>query len=280
MTHELRKRGTGAASAAATTYRRARPTTEEGPRYGVFASVAFHGLIVAAMFFTVQRNFDTPEDSNVVPVDLVTIADVTNVAAQAPPQPEMEKIEIPQTPLEAPPEPQMQAVEPAPEPPMPQFEIKKEVKPVEKPAEPKKTAAQNFDALLNKLTAAEKPVKNAKPAERVIPGIGSGNAMTANIADALKSQIYRCWSPPIGAPDVNDLVVDFAVRLNPDGTVASAQITASTLARSGNTYTKAAAEAASRALYTCQPYRLPADRYNVWREINPLRFDPRQMMQQ
>ena len=247
----------------------------------MLASVLFHGLIVAAMFFTLQRNFDTPEDSNVVPVDLVTIADVTNVAPQAPPQPEMEKIEIPQTALEPPPEPQMQAVEPAPEPPMPQFEVQKEVKPVEKPVETKKSASVNFDALLNKLTTPEKPVKNAKPAERVIPGIGSGNAMTANIADALKSQIYRCWSPPSGAPNPGDLVADFALNLNPDGTVGALRMTPGTqMAASGNAYTRAAAEAASRAIYQCQPYRLPADRYTVWREINPLRFDPRQMMQQ
>jgi len=45
-------------------------------------------------------------------------------------------------------------------------------------------------------------------------------------------------------------------------------------------YTRAASEAASRAVYQCQPYRLPADRYSLWREINPLRFDPRQMMGQ
>jgi len=268
-------------AAAAATYRRGPPTTEEWSLVGVLASVLFHSLIVAAMFFTLQRNFDTPEDSNVVPVDLVTIADVTNVAAQAPPQPEMEKIEIPQTALEPPPEPQMQAVEPAPEPPVPQFDVQKEVKPVEKPIEPKKSASVNFDALLNKLTTPEKPVKNAKPAERVIPGIGSGNAMTANIADALKSQIYRCWSPPSGAPNPGDLVADFALNLNPDGTVGALRMTPGTqMAASGNAYTRAAAEAASRAIYQCQPYRLPADRYNVWREINPLRFDPRQMMQQ
>ena len=247
----------------------------------MLASVLFHSLIVAAMFFTLQRNFDTPEDSNVVPVDLVTIADVTNVAAQAPPQPEMEKIEIPQTALEPPPEPQMQAVEPAPEPPVPQFDVQKEVKPVEKPVEPKKSASVNFDALLNKLTTPEKPVKNAKPAERVIPGIGSGNAMTANIADALKSQIYRCWSPPTGAPDARDLIVDYDLSLNPDGSVGRLQMTPGTAAAAaGNGYTRAAAEAASRAIYQCQPYRLPPDRYAQWREINPLRFDPRQMMGQ
>ena len=268
---------------AAAVYRRSQATTEQGPRYGVVLAAAFHILIFSAALLTFQRNFDTPEDSNVVPVDLVTIADVTNVAAQAPPAPEqqMEKMDIPVPANEPPPDPVMQEVEPAPEPPMPKFEIQKEVKkPVEKPAPPKKNPAQDFAALLNKLTAPEKPVKNAKPAERAIQGIGSGNAMTANIADALKSQIYRCWSPPMGAPDARDLVVDYALRLNQDGTVATLQLTPGTqVMAASNAYTRAAAEAASRAIYQCQPYRLPADRYNVWREINPLRFDPRQMMQ-
>ena len=270
---------TRAKAAAAAIYRRTQATTAQGPRYGVLASAVFHGLIFAAALFTFSRNFDMPEDSNVVPVDLVTIADVTNVAAQAPPAPEPEKMDIPVPANEPPPEPQMQDVEPAPVPPMPKFDIEKEVKP--KPAPPKKTAAQDFAALLNKLTTPEKPVRNAKPAERVVPGIGSGNAMTANIADALKSQIYRCWSPPTGAPDARDLVVDYALRLNPDGTVASLQLTPGTqVVAASNGYTRAAAEAASRAIYQCQPYRLPPDRYNVWREINPLRFDPRQMMEQ
>jgi hypothetical protein len=268
--------------AAATALRRMRPTTARGPRYGVALSALFHGLIFAAALFTFHRNFETPEDSHVVPVDLVTIADQTNVAAQAPPAPEPEKMDRPQPVLEAPPEPQMQEVEPAPEPPMPQFDVAKEKpKPVDKPVEAKKTPAVDFNALLNKLTAPEKPVKNAKPGPRVIEGVGAGNLMTADLADALKSQIYRCWSPPTGAPDARDLIVDYDLSLNPDGTVGRLQMTPGTAAQAaGNSYTRAAAEAASRAIYQCQPYRLPPDRYNVWREINPMRFDPRQMMGQ
>ena len=110
--------------AAATALRRRRPTTARGPRYGVALSALFHGLIIAAALFTFHRNFETPEDSHVVPVDLVTIADQTNVAAQAPPTPEPEKMDMPPPAIEAPPEPQMQEVEPAPEPPVPQFKIK------------------------------------------------------------------------------------------------------------------------------------------------------------
>ena len=268
--------------AAQTAMRRLSPTTARGPRYGVLASALFHGLIFAAALFTFHRNFDTPPDSHVVPVDLVTIADVTNVAAQAPPAPEPQKMDTPPPALEAPPEPQMEKVEPAPEPPVPDFKIAKdEPKPVEKPVPTKKETAPDFNALLNKLTAPEKSVKPAKEGPRVIQGIGTGNLMTADLADALKSQIYRCWSPPTGAPDARDLIVDYDLGLNPDGSVGRLQMTPGTAAQAaGNGYTRAAAEAASRAIYQCQPYRLPAERYNLWRQINPLRFDPRRMMEQ
>ena len=125
--------------AAAPGARRARPTTARGPRYGMALSVLFHGLILAMMLFTFHRNFDTPQDSHVVPVDLVTIADQTNVAAQAPPQPEPQKMDTPPPALEPPPEPQMQEVEPAPEPDIPKFDVAKEKpKPAEKPPEPPK----------------------------------------------------------------------------------------------------------------------------------------------
>ena len=269
--------------AAQPVMRRLRPTTARGPSYSIVGSLLFHGLILATALITFHRSFDTPEDSHVVPVDLVTIADKTNVAAQAPPTPEQEKMDMPQPPaLEAPPEPHMQEVEPAPEPPVPDFKIAKEKPlPVEKSQSTKKEAAQNFNALLNKLTAPEKPVKTVKAGPRVIQGIGAGNLMTADIADALKSQIYRCWSPPTGAPDARDLIVDYDLSLNPDGSVGRLQMTPGTAAQAaGNGYTRAAAEAASRAIYQCQPYRLPLDRYALWREINPLRFDPRQMMGQ
>lgn len=260
-----------------------RPTTEQGPRYGVVASTAFHALIFAATLFTFHRNFDTPDEVHMVPVDLVTVADKSNVQAMAPPappKPEEQKLDIPPPVVEPPPVPQMQEVEPAPEPPVPKFEVQKEKpppvdKPVPKP-ETKKNAQQDFAALLNKLTAPDRPVKNAKAGPRVIQQVGIGNGMTADLADALKSQIYRCWSPPTGAPDARDLIVDYDLRLNPDGTVGGLEL--KTLG--GNAYTRAAAEAASRAIYQCQPYRLPPDRYNLWREINPLRFDPRQMMEQ
>jgi hypothetical protein len=86
----------------------------------------------------------------------------------------------------------------------------------------------------------------------------------------------------VGAPNAEDLIVDFDLLLNPDGSVARPpQLTGdSASAAASNPYTRAAAEAARRAIFECAPYKLPADRYSQWREINPFHFDPRQMMGQ
>lgn len=263
--------------------RPSRPTTERGSGTGIALSLLLHAALIGATYFTWSRMLDTTPESHAVPVDLITVTDQTNVQAMAPPPPpEPPKIEPQQQAAPEPPMPQLQDVEPAPEPPMPDIKIKPEPKKVvetPKPPDqpPKKQNAQDFAALLNKLTAPPKTPPNAKVGPRVVQGIGAANAMTADLADALKSQIYRCWSPPVGAPNANDLVVDFDVAMNPDGSIARA---ASDAVSSGNPYTRAAAEAARRAIFQCQPYRLPQDRYSQWREISPLRFDPRQMMNQ
>ena len=256
------------------------PTTAAGPRAGLVLSVLLHAALIGATYFTWARMLDATPESHSVPVDLITVTDQTNVAAMAPPPPPTPpKIEIPEPTIEVPPPPLL-SIEPAPEPPMPEIKIQEEPKKVEdqpKPPDKPKQNSQDFTALLNKLTATPKTPPNAKAGPRVVQGIGQANAMTADLADALKSQIYRCWSPPVGAPNAADLVVDFDLTLNNDGTPARAT---SDALSSSNPYTRAAAEAARRAIFQCQPYRLPQERYTQWQEISPLRFDPRQMMNQ
>jgi hypothetical protein len=154
---------------------------------------------------------------------------------------------------------------------------------MQKPAEEKK---QKFDinnimAMLDK-QQPKSAAPNAKVAKRAIKGFGAQDAATADLQTALASQIMACWSPPVGAPNANDLVVDFDLFLNQDGSVAQPpQLTGNSPADvARNPYTRAAAEAARRAIYTCAPYKLPANRYGDWQEINPFHFDPRQMMGQ
>src|SRR4029078_6597054 len=91
---------------------RLRPTTRQHMPLGAMGALLFHALIFAAALFTFHRSLSPPENSHVVPVDLVTIADKPDVAAQAP---EPEKMDRPQPPAPAPPpEPQMHEAEPAP----------------------------------------------------------------------------------------------------------------------------------------------------------------------
>jgi hypothetical protein len=77
------------------------------------------------------------------------------------------------------------------------------------------------------------------------------------------------------------LVVEFELFLKPDGSVAQPpQLSAESQGAVGrDSFTRAAAEAGRRAIYTCAPYKLPADRYSQWQDIT-LTFDPRQMVDQ
>src|SRR3569833_158739 len=94
--------------------RRRTPTTARGSRFGVLGSLLFHGLILAALIFTFHRNFKAPEETHVVPVDLVTIADQTNVAASAPKEPEPQKMDTPPRPCSRRPSPSFRTLNPRP----------------------------------------------------------------------------------------------------------------------------------------------------------------------
>jgi len=89
--------------AAATLGRRIRPTAKQQLPLGVASSLLFHVVIFAFVLFSFHRNFDTPEETHIVPVDLVTVAAKTNIQAQSPPAPEAQKMDVPPPALEAPP---------------------------------------------------------------------------------------------------------------------------------------------------------------------------------
>ncbi|HEX3809205.1 MAG TPA: hypothetical protein VHW02_05840 [Rhizomicrobium sp.] len=264
--------------------------------FALIGALLLHAALIGATLFTFAHTLDITDVSPpVVPVDLVTIADKTNIAPTVQrqmkyheqeitqPAPSPMQVQTPVVPQEqqaeaapdtAPSEP---VVKPVPAPPQPQLKPQTQVK----PDQPKKKADDQFAALLNKLTSQQNAPANARVADRTVRGVGAMNAMTMDIQDALRNQIAQCWSPPVGAPDPQDLVVDFDLFLNPDGSVARPpQLLASSGNAASNPYSRAAAEAARRAIYECAPYKLPADKYSVWREIDPFHFDPRQMMGQ
>jgi outer membrane biosynthesis protein TonB len=263
--------------------------------FACFGAVLLHAAIIAAALFTFTHKLDIVDESPpTVPVDLVTIGIKTNIAPMVkqipkaepketpapPPQPQQMQIPTPKPvplPAAAPamPKPaQIAKAEPAPT---------SKAKPLPTAADKKKMLDQQVDALVNHLVSAPaSSPKNVKKGDRTVTGVGAMNAMVADLQDSLRSQIAQCWSPPVGAPRAEELIVDFDLFLNPDGSVArTPQLTAeSQAAAASDPYTRAAADAARRAIYECQPYKLPADRYKQWQEISPFHFDPRQMMGQ
>jgi hypothetical protein len=239
--------------------RLADPTTAKGPRLGIAGSLAFHAAIVAATLLTWNRSLDVAEHTPIVPVDLVTIARTTNVAPMQIEKPPEQKITPPPLSLiAAPAVPQVQP---------PQIEVAPDTKPVKAP--PKKQLQQDFSDLLNDLTKPQKGKRGA----RSIQGAGSESAMTADLADALTSQIYRCWSPPTGVPHAEDMLVTVHLSLNPDGTVAQPPQSSADF---GGPYREAAIEAAERAIQACGPYKLPTNRYSEWRQ-SVVEFNPRNL---
>ncbi|MGA9796726.1 MAG: hypothetical protein WBQ17_14470 [Rhizomicrobium sp.] len=259
---------------------------------GWIGSLILHGAIVGATLFTFAHKLDiTDQSPPSIPVDLVTIGQKTNIMPTVKRQTKVEAKVTPEpispkdlaTPTPAMP-PQEQQTEAAPPPdrsitPLPKAPPVPHEKP--QPAK-KKPQVDQLSALLNKLTAPAAAPSHARLANRTVKGVGAMNAMVADLQDALRGQISQCWSPPVGAPRADELIVDFDLLLNPDGSVAQPpQLTASSqAAAASDPYTRAAAEAARRAIYECAPYKLPADRYSQWREIDPFHFDPSQMMGQ
>jgi hypothetical protein len=112
-------------------------------------------------------------------------------------------------------------------------------------------------------------------------GFGAQDANTMDLRDALKNAIEQCWNPPAGAPHPEQLIVQFHLMLNSDGSVSGTpQLTAeSNAAAAGNPFMRAAADAARRAIYVCSPYKLPPDRYSDWRD-SIVNFDPRDLVGQ
>jgi colicin import membrane protein len=94
---------------------------------------------------------------------------------------------------------------------------------------------------------------------------GSAPTLSQSEIDALRAQIKRCWNPPAGAADAQNLRVEMNVKLRIDGSLAASP---SLLERGASPYFQVFAESALRAVERCQPYSLPVAKYEVWKDID------------
>ena len=96
--------------------------------------------------------------------------------------------------------------------------------------------------------------------------------------NAVKRRMEPCWNFQAGSKKAQDIIVEIEVKLRPDGYVSNAKITNRSGLKS-DPFKLAAGESALRAVLnpSCQPYILPANRYDVWKDIK-LTFNPREML--
>ena len=97
--------------------------------------------------------------------------------------------------------------------------------------------------------------------------------------DALKAQIFGCWSIPLGLPYNEDLLVRIKLQLKPDGTIIRSEILDHVrMNKPGQGFYKVLAESALRAIKLCQPLRVPSTGYDRWKDLQ-LNFDAREMLE-
>jgi hypothetical protein len=103
--------------------------------------------------------------------------------------------------------------------------------------------------------------------------------LTLSEEDALKAQIFGCWSIPLGLPYNEDLLVRIKLMLEPDGSVTKTEILDhARMNKPGQGFYKVLAESALRAIKLCQPLRVPTTGYERWKELQ-LNFDAREMLE-
>lgn len=219
-------------------------------------------------------------------------------APEPEPEPKKEPEPEPEPKPEAKPAPEPEPEpkpEPKPEPPKPvaaaakvkkkpkppeQFEVasllktleeikKKQPEPEEKKKdEPKADFAEQMRAALK----VRSPQPDADPTKKVT--MTELDAMRRTVIE----RVSKCWNIPTGAKNAENLAVLIRIQMNPDGNPQSATIE-DQMRFNTDPFFQSAAEAARRAVLnpSCNPIKLPPDKYQVWREI-VINFDPRDLL--
>ena len=253
-------------------------------------------IMITAMSlpFLAKKPIDLPP---VVSVELIQITDKTNipfapkakkiiekikekekklVSEQAPPK-KVKKIKPDAVPM---PEDKVKKVEKIKEDKQNPEKIDNEVKQVSEFEKKELFDPNNIAALIDKskVETAETTKKTNKITQDQQKNIESAG-LSLSEEDALKAQIFGCWSIPLGLPYNENLLVRIKLELNPDGTILQSEIIDhARMNKPGQGFYKVLAESALRAIKLCQPLRVPTTGYERWKELQ-LNFDAREMLE-
>jgi len=263
----------------------------------IFLSLVFHSIMIILTALSLPFMMRPPVDlPPILSVDLIQITDKTSIPFAAKATEILEKKKKEEKRIvsqQAPPtEKKKEKPDRIPLPEDLNKEKKQIVKKKQNPKEVKEEVRQAsefekkelFDpnqiaALIDKSkeNTAETLKKNKKLTQSNVKNSFT-NALTLSQEDALKAQIFGCWSLPLGLPYQENLLVRIKLRLKPDGTVLRSEILDhARMNKPGQGFYKVLAESALRAIRICQPLRVPPTGYEKWKNLQ-LNFDANEML--
>ena len=262
----------------------------------IIYSISFHIVLilltVLSLPFMVREPIDLPP---IVSVELIRISDKTNIPFAPKARKVIEEVKKEEKRVvseQAP--PSAKAKEKPDRIPMPddKKEKKELVKKKQNPKEIKPEIRQSSEfekeeiidtnqiaALIDK-AKEEKAIKQKTSNKLTQSSVKNtfATGLTLSEEDALRAQIFGCWSVPLGLPYDDNLLVRIKLNLKKDGTIMKSEILDhERMNRPGQKFYKVLAESALRALRICQPLKVPPTGYEKWKEIQ-LNFNPTEML--
>ena len=259
-------------------------------------SISFHLVIVLltilSLPFMIRQPIDLPP---IISVELIQISDKTNIPYAPKARKIIEEVKKEEKRVvseQAP--PSAKAKEKPDRIPLPdqKKEKKKLIKKKQNPEEVKPEIRQSSEfekkeivntneiaALIDK-AKEEEAVKEKSKSKLTQSSVKNAFAtgLTLSEEDALRAQIFGCWSVPLGLPYDSDLLVRIKLDLKKDGTILKSEILDhERMNKPGQKFYKILAESALRAVRLCQPLRVPPTGYEKWKNIQ-LNFNPMEML--
>ncbi len=259
-------------------------------------SISFHALIIVltilSLPFMLRQPIDLPP---IVSVELIQISDKTNIPYAPKARKVIEKVKKDEKRVvseQAP--PAAKAKEKPDRIPLPdeKKEEKQIIKKKQNPEEIKPQIRQSSEfekkeivdtnqiaALIDK--AKEQQALTEKKTSKLTQSSVKNSfatGLTLSQEDALRAQIFGCWSVPLGLPYDESLLVRIKLQLKKDGTILKSEILDhERMNKPGQKFYKILAESALRAVRICQPLKVPPTGYEKWKNLQ-LNFDPTEML--
>ena len=264
----------------------------------IFLSLVFHSAMIVITALTLPFMKRSPIDlPPILSVDLIQITDKTSIPFAAKAAKTLEKIKKKEDERivseQAPPsEKKKEKPDRIPLPEDADKEKKKIVKKKQNPEEVKEQVRQASEFEKKELFAPnqiaslidkskEETAETLKKSQKLTQSnvkTSFTNALTLSQEDALKAQIFGCWSLPLGLPYQENLLVRIKLKLKPDGTVLRSEILDhARMNKPGQAFYKVLAESALRDIRICQPLRVPPTGYEKWKDLQ-LNFDANEML--